>query len=190
MEQDAGTVKSLRDRLAKRQPITITVEYSCLDKQGQREDMRMLNRWNDEGVVQLRGTAAMVAEFEKANPGVKERLEEQYSYLGKLTPLLGSDLGHFRLNRGALGVATTLRNGRDFLDYCSEFGQLMFPNGCGNPQDVYDVEHVSIHYLFARDIFITRNTHHFRAEELRQRFTDLVVMTPELCVHTLRMALG
>jgi hypothetical protein len=190
VEHNAVFADSLRDKLAKRQPITITVEYSCLDKQGQQEDMSMLKRWHDEGVVQLQGTEAMIAEFEKANPGVKEKLEGQYSCLAKLTPSFGTDLGHWRLGRGRLGVATTLRNGRDFFAYCREFEQLMFPNGCGKPQDVHDVEHISIHYLFARDMFITRNTHHFRAEELVRGFADLTVLTPGQCVDTLHKAHG
>jgi len=190
MENDAPTSESLRDKLAKGQPITITVEYSCLDWPGPKKDMITLNGWHDKGLVQLKATAAMIAEFEKANPGVKENLEEQYSCLAKLSPSFGTQLGHWRLGKGQLGMATTLRDGRDAFYYHAEFERIMFPNGCTKPQDVYDVEHIAVHYLFARDIFITRNTHHFRWADLRQRFTDLIVLTPEQCVEDLRKELG
>lgn len=186
MEHVTPPYESLTEKLASRRPITITVEYSCLDRQGPKEDMIALKGWHEKGIVQLQGTEAMIAEFEKANPGVREKLEEQYSFLSKLHPSFGSELGRMRLGRAQLGMTTTLRHGKDALDYYREFERLVFPNGCGRAQDVHDVEHISIHYLFGRDVFITRNTRHFRAEEMRERFADLIVLTPSQCVEVLR----
>ena len=56
--------KHLRDKLARGQQITITVEYSCLDKQ-QQQDISTLRRRHDEGLVELRGTEAMIKEYPK-----------------------------------------------------------------------------------------------------------------------------
>jgi len=181
---DSKLPERLANKLAAGQRITITVEYSCLDKV-QQENMTTLRRWHDEGIVELQGTEAMIIEFEKTSPGVRARLEEQFLGLTKLRPEFGTELGHWALGVGALGMATTLRNGKDALDYHSEFQQIMFPKGYRTENDFYDVMHISIHYLFGRDIFITKNLKDFKVGKLRQKFNGLVILTPAECVDVL-----
>lgn len=190
--QSQWLCRHVRDKLANRQKITVTTDYSCLDKCEQ-QDMATLRRWHDEGLIELQGTEAMIEEFERASPSVKAKLEQQYLGLEKLIPEFGTVLGSWRLGYSRLGEVGTLRDGKDALDYYSEFQELMFANfgHVSSEQRVRnfrDVMHISIHYLFARDIFLTRNVRHFKADKLRRKFSDLVILTPKQCVDVLENA--
>ena len=175
-------------KLTHREPITVSVDYSCLDKKLQ-YDMALINGWDRKGIVELKGTETMVSEFNKANPGVREKLKEQYLSLGKLKPSPGGLYGHFMYNEVVFNAPPTMRYGKDVSYYSSEFKKLMFPRGFQSENDYYDVMHISIHYLFARDIFLTRNVKHFRTNELQQRFNDLAILTPCECVNLLNRCL-
>jgi len=85
--------------------------------------------------------------------------------------------------------APTLRKGKDALDYFAKFQQVMFPNGFRSKNDFYDVMHISIPYLFSRDIFLTRNWHDFRADKLQEKFSDLVILTPQQLINVLNDAM-
>lgn len=178
----------VRDKLANRQKITVTTDYSCID-QFEKQDMATLRRWHDEGLIELQGTEAMINEFERTSPHVKALLEQQYLGLEKLIPEFGTALGLWRLGHGRLGEVGTLRDGKDALHYYPEFQELMFPNfwhGSSEQRlsNFMDVMHISIHYLFARDIFLTRDRH-FKADKLRRKFSDLVILTPQHFVDVL-----
>jgi hypothetical protein len=175
-------------KLTDEEPITVSVDYSCLDKVPQ-NDMVMLKDWARKGIVELKGTETMVSEFNKANPGVREKLKEQYLSLGKLKPSPGALFGRCVFGEVMFGEPSTMRDGKDVRYYSSEFKKSMFPRGCRSENDFYDIMHISIHYLFARDIFLTRNVKHFRADELRQQFKGLAVLTPCECVSLLNRVL-
>lgn len=119
--QSQWLFRHVRDKLANRQKITVTTDYSCLDKrEREQQDMATLRRWHDEGLIELQGTEAMIEEFERASPGVKARLEQQYLGLEKLIPEFGTVLGSWRLGYGRLGEVGTLRDGKDALHYYSD----------------------------------------------------------------------
>lgn len=63
----------------------------------------------------------------------------------------------------------------------------MFPKGFPSKNDFYDVMHISIPYLFSRDIFLTRNWHDFRADKLQEKFSDLLILTPQQLIIVLLM---
>ena len=68
---DNELFKNFNLKLTHGEPITVSVDYSCLDKQLQ-HDMIIINGWDSEGIVELKGTETMVCEFNKANPGVQK----------------------------------------------------------------------------------------------------------------------
>lgn len=175
-------------KLTHGEPITVSVDYSCLDKKLQ-HDMAMINGWDRKGIVDLKGTDIMVREFNRANPGVREKLKEQYLSLGKLKPSPGALYGRAMFNEVMFNAPPTTRDRKDVSYYFSEFKKMMFPRGFRSENDYYDAMHISIHYLFARDIFLTRNVKHFRVDELQQRFEDLAILTPYECVNLLNRVL-
>ena len=181
---DNGLLNNFNLKLTRREPITVTVDYSCLDKKPQ-DDMALIKGWDRKGIVELKGTESMVSEFNKANPGVREKLKEQYLSLGKLKPSPGALFGRSMFNEVMFNEGPTSRDGKDVSYYVAEFKKSMFPRGFRNENDYYDVMHIAIHYLFARDIFLTKNVKHFRANELQQRFKDLVILTPHEFVNLL-----
>jgi len=182
--RDNELLELIISRLTNGKSITMTLDYSCLDKK-QQPDMDPIWDWNRTGMIELKGTEELVREFDKAGPDIREKLEEQYLKLGKLKPSPGKPgavLGLFMLGEAALGdlgVPPTMRDGKDVRHYFSEFSRLMFPEGFRRENDFHDVMHISIHYLFARDIFLTRNTRHFPADRLQQQFEGLTVLTPD-----------
>ena len=109
--------------------------------------------------------------------------------MGKLKPSTGALFGSFMFNEVVFNEPPTMRDGKDVSYYSSEFKKLMFPRGFQSANDFYDVMHISIHYLFARDIFLTRNVKHFKADDLQQRFNDLAILTPCECVNLLNRVL-
>lgn len=170
--------QDLVNKFIKGHQITVTIDYSCIDKV-QQNDMTTLRVWHNKGLVELKGTEAMIAEFDKANPGIKAKLEEQFLSFGKLKPRLGAVFNRSMFNNVTFNEAPTLRNGKDVLAYYAEFQQVMFPKGVQSKNDFYDVMHISVHYLFSRDVFLTRNVRHFRADKLQEKFGDLVILTPQ-----------
>lgn len=186
--RDNELLKNFNLKLTRGEPITVSVDYSCLDKELQ-HDMVTINGWDRKGTVELKGTETMVSEFNKANPGVREKLKEQYLSLGKLKPSPGALFGRCVFNEVVFNEPPTMRDGKDVSYHFSEFKNLTFPRGFRSENDFYDVMHISIHYLFARDIFLTRNVKHFGADELQQRFKDLVILTPCECVNLLNRVL-
>lgn len=178
----------LADKLANKHQVTVTIDYSCIDKELQR-DMATLRSRPYEGFVNMQGTEAMIAEFENVNPSVKAKLEEQFLSVRKLKPKSGALFNRRMFNSAAFNEAPTLRNGKDALDYFAEFQQVMFPKGFRSKNDSYDVMHISIHYLFSRDIFLTRNWHDFRADKLQEKFSDLVILTPQQLINVLNGAM-
>ena len=193
--RDNELLEYIDNKLTHGKPITVTADYSCLDKE-QQPDMDTIWGWSGKGIIKLEGTEAMVKEFDKASPNVREKLEEQYLRLDKLKPLPGTPGALF--NRALFNQAPfnqgpthpTTRDGKDVHYYFSEFRRLMFPKGFQCENDSHDVMHISIHYLFTRDIFLTRNIRHFAEDRLQQRFEDLAILTPHKFVNLFNRVLS
>jgi len=187
--RDHELLKWINDKLVNGEKLTVTVDYSCLDKV-QQPDMSAIWSWNREGIIEITGTIELATEFDKASPGVREKLKDQYLPLDKLKPSPGAVFGECMFDEVVFDEPPTMREGKGVSHYFSEFRRLMFPAGLRNENDFHDVMHISIHYLFSRDVFLTRNLRHFNPRRLRERFKDLVVLTPEQLLDLLDSALG
>ena len=186
--QNKGLFECIISKLRSRKPVTVTVDFSCLDKVMQ-DDMRVIWGW-DKGILELKAADDMTSEFDKANPDVKKKLKEQHLRLSKLKPSPGALFNQCMFNEVAFNESPTTRDGKDVSYYFSEFKKLMFPEGLRNENDFYDVMHISIHYLFSRDVFLTRNLHHFGPDKLQEKFKDLVILTPQQLLNLLNDALA
>ena len=187
--RDNELLAYINNKLTHGKPITVTADYSCLDKE-QQPDMGPIWGWSGKGIIKLEGTEAMVREFDRASPGVREKLMDQYLRLNKLKPSPGALFNQCMFNEVAFNEPPTTRDGKDVSYYFSEFKKLMFPEGLRNENDFYDVMHISIHYLFSRDVFLTRNLRHFSPHKLQKKFKDLVILTPQQLLNLLNEALG
>jgi len=176
--RDSELLAYISNKLTHETPVRLTADYSCLDKR-QQPDMDTIWAWTGKGIVEMEGTEAMIKEFDRASPGVREKLMVQYLRLNKLKPSPGALPNQCAFNEVAFNEPPTTRDGNDVRYYFSEFKNLMFPGGLRQESDFHDVMHMSIHYLFARDIFLTKNPKHFPANRLQQRFDDLAILTPD-----------
>jgi hypothetical protein len=186
--QNKEPFENIISKLRFGKPVAVTVDFSCLDKVIQ-PDMKAVWDW-DKGILELKAAKDMISEFDKANPNVKQKLMEQYLRLSKLKPSPGAVFNQCMFNEVAFNEPPTTRDGKDVSYYFSEFKKLMFPAELGNENDFYDVMHISIHYLFSRDVFLTRNLRHFSPHELQKKFKDLVILTPQQLLNLLNDALG
>jgi len=188
--------RDLVQKLAQKHPIgdriTITVDYCCLDRNGESVDMATLRQWQDYGLVEIVATEAMEEEWDATNPNVKDKLRDQVLRLEKIFPEYPSEIGKAVIGRSAIGEGGTVRDDKDIYDYCHEFIELMFPNfasfGQGKKVSSFqDAMHVSIHYLFNRDIFLTLDSDFMRnRKKLSEKFDDLHILTPKECVSLLQ----
>jgi len=165
------------ENLRNRRLITITVDYSCLDKVKQ-QDMDILQNYEQRGVIELKAAITMDDEFNKANPDVQSRLREQYLGLEKIKPSPGAVFNGFMFNELPFNAPPTLRDGKDGEYYFNEFAKIMFPSGIKNENDFHDVWHLAIHFLFQRNLFLTRNIRHFNNPRFSEKYVDLIILTP------------
>jgi len=201
---DRALVQKLAQKHANGETITITVDYSCLDQgEEHQQAMATLLQWAEEGLIDIKAAEQISNEFERANPNVKPKLEEQYLRVRRLCLEDPAIIGMGRIGRFRIGGAGTVRNGRNIYYYFEEFKNIMFPqfdrlSEIKRVNAYYDVMHVSTHYILGRDIFLTKDNHFgpkdkgSDAEELRKKwemfwgkFEDLIILTPEDCVEIL-----
>ena len=185
-----GPLEKLEEKWKKGERITLTVDYGCLDKV-KRNAMTKLENWSKKGIIEMKGTEAMEIEFhERSPPSVRAKLKEQFEFYEKLVPMTPAVLGKATLGRFALGEMGTVREGKDIFDCNKEFQTAMFPDlnklsENARKRAAYDIMHMSIHYIFKRDIFLTRNVKDFRSSRLKKKFPDLIVLTPKELVDLL-----
>ena len=186
-------MKSLMERVAQKYAngdrITITVDFSCLDKKKQ-PDMAALIQWQENGLVQMSGAEEIIKEFERANPNVRERLEEQYLCIDPLLRQKPAIFNMVGFNEATFDGEGTTRNGKRIDYYFEKFKNAMFPDfgtleARVNENALCDVWHVSTHYIFGRDIFLALDKH-FVPEKLSKKFPDLIILTPTECVNILQ----
>jgi hypothetical protein len=170
--------------------ITITVDFSCLDKK-QQPDMATLRQWQEDGLVEIRKAEEIENEFRQANPHVREKLKEQYFNIDPLRLEDPAIFGMARFDRATFDGEGTLRDGKRIDYYFKQFKDVMFPRfdrlSEENKKRAFsDVMYVSTHYILERDIFLTRNIKHFAPKELRGKFPDLSILTPIECINCLK----
>jgi hypothetical protein len=183
--QKVTSLERAKEKCRRREAITVTIDFSCLDKGGERKDMRKLRILSERGLIEMKGTEHMDKEFYEESPAtVRAKLRRQLEFFEKLYPEDPAIIGKMRIGRFRIGGEGTVREGKDVFDFFQEFKPLMFPNFDGlsetnQKRDIQDIMHLSIHYVFKRDIFVTRNIRHFRTEALTRRFPNLVILTPK-----------
>jgi len=165
------------DNFRNRRLITITVDYSCIDKIKQ-EDMTLVRNYEKKGIIELKATLIMDDEFNKANTNVQSKLREQYLGLKKFKPSRGAIFNGFMFNELRFNAPPTLRDDKNGEYYFNEFAKIMFPSGIKNENDFYDVWHLAIHYIFQRNLFLTRNIRHFNNPRFSEKYVDLIILTP------------
>lgn len=186
--QNREPFRNIISKLKSGRSVTVTVDFSCLDKLIQ-PDMEAV--WGlNKGILELKAAKDIVDEFDKANPNVKQKLMEQYLGLSKLKPSPGAVFGQCMFGEVAFNEPPTTRDEKDADYYFSEFRKLMFPRASHMESNFHDVRHISIHYLFCRDVFLTRNSHHFKPHKLQERFKDIVVLDPQQLLYLVSATLG
>ena len=178
-------MERIRQKCRRRKTIMVTVDYSCLNKKGESEDMIKLRERSQKGLTNMKGTEHMDKEFyETSPPTVRARLREQFEFFQKLYPEDPAIIGKARIGRFRIGGEGTVRDGKDTFDYFNEFKTLMYPDFDDLSEENKkrtnnDLMHLAIHYVFERDVFLTMDKKfRKRSEALTQRFPDLVIMTP------------
>lgn len=182
-------MERLTRKCERRETITVTVDYSCLDKRGESEDMIKLRNLSQRGFIEMKATEHMDKEFYESSPaGVRAKLREQFEFYEKLYPEDPAIIGKARIGRFRIGGEGTVREGKDVFDHFNEFKPLMYSDfdslsDENKKKADNDLMHLSIHYVFERDIFLTKDEKfQTRTVALERRYPDLVAMTPKQLV--------
>ena len=184
-------MERVAQKYASGERITITVDFSCLEREEEKQgDMAALIQWQEDGLVEISAAEEIIREFERANPEIRPRLEEQYLSVDRLLRQKPAIFNMVGFNEATFDGEGTTRDGKRIDYYFEEFKNAMFPDfGTLEPgvnENAYnDVMHVSTHYIFGRDIFLTGDKH-FAPEKLRKKFPDLTILTPTDCVNMLK----
>jgi len=117
-------------------------------------------------------------------------LTKQFQSFSKLSPDDPAIWGRMRWGHFRWGGGGTTRDGKDVFDYAKEFRPQMFPDfdrlsDSTKRNALDDVMHLSIHFVYGRDIFLTRNVKHFKTETLVKTYPDIVVLDPQELVDIL-----
>lgn len=137
----------------------------------------------------MKATEHMDKEFYESSPAaVRVKLRQQFEFFQKLYPEDPAVIGKARIGRFRIGGKGTVRDGKDTFDYFNEFKALMYPDfdnlsDENKKRTVNDLMHLSIHYVFGRDVFLTKDERFkTRARTLERIYPDLIVMTPKQLV--------
>jgi len=170
-------------RLRRKERITVTFDYGVHDS-GNPPYEAEITKWAEKGWIEVSDTEATLLEFERLNPEAKVRevLEPKMKRYPKLMPQDPAIFGIARYGRAAYGSLGTTRDGKHIYQIMEEFKKIMFPNFDKLKEETkirahYDILHISCHYIFNRDVFLTRNFKHF--EKVLETHKDIVITTPE-----------
>jgi len=182
-------LERLEQKSRRSEMIRVTIDYSCLSKKGETKDMTKLKNFARRRLIGMKGTEHMDKEYYESSPAnVRAKLKKQFESFQKLYPEDPAVLGEARLGRFRLGGEGTVRDGKGTFDFFNEFKALMYPDFDSLSEEnkkrtENDIMHLSIHYVFERDVFLTKDEKLVvRSEALGQRFPDLVIMKPEQLV--------
>jgi len=181
---DADSLKKLEQKITKGNTITVTIDYNLLNKRGEDDEMKRLNALRDRGVIDIMATNQMAKEYyDQTPPEIQKGLSKKFELFAKLSPEYPARYGTARYGASRYGGGGTTRDGKDVDDWFGEFRPLMFPhfdrlNATNQRRANDDVMHLSIHHVFGRDVFATRNIKHFRTEALIKTFPEVVVLEP------------
>lgn len=171
----------ITQRLKKGEKLTVSLDYGVHDKGNPRYEMDMAE-WAQEGFIGVSDTEATLEEFNRAGLQAKKLLEPKMTRFPKLMPDDPAEYGKMRYGRSAYGSPSTTRDGKHIYQVIEEFQKLMFPDFHGleaknRINAYYDILHISCHYIFHRDVFLTRNLKHF--EKIMERCPNVVITCPE-----------
>jgi len=138
------------------------------------EAMNKIEKWHDEGLVEILKTDVMDTEFLDAPPKFRRKSQEYREDIGVFV------VGHSRAGHMIIGEGHTHE----------EMLKLMFPqyrnvNEKEKRKAFRDVMHLATHHTHKRDFFVSEDEHFIRKrDELKKRF-GVTILTPKECVEEL-----
>ena len=181
MDKDKNLRDLIAQKLKKWERLTVTLDYGVHHRDNPDDEVKIAE-WAEKGLIEVSDTEATLEELKRADPRIKELLETKMERYPKLMPQDPAILGMARLGRFALGSLGTTRDGKHIYEIIEEFQSVMFPDfdklrGKTRINAYHDVLHISCHYAFNRDVFLTRNLRHF--EKVLAKHPDIVIASPE-----------
>lgn len=157
--------------------VKLTLDTCVINTRRRIEAMNRLEKWHEQGLIEIQKTSAMDTELKGWKPG----LEKSKKHEEKLEILRW---GVSRWGHAVWG-------GKRLEDHLEEITKLLFPQHKHksmsevlekHEKDYYDSLHLAIHKLYGNDIFVTTNTKHIlkNKDQLKTQF-GILVMTPEDC---------
>lgn len=171
----------------KGEKLTVTLDYGVHDKKNPPYETKIAE-WVGKGWIEVRDTKATLEEFERVNPEAKKLLqvlEPKMKLYPKLKPKRPAIFGKVLFNESTFNDPGTTRDGKDIYEIMEEFKQVIFPDfdkleGGTKRRAYYDILHISCHYIFNRDVFVTKDLRHFK--KVIERCTNVVITSPAMFV--------
>lgn len=158
----------------------LTLDNCVINTRKRCEAMNQLEKWHEQGLIEIQKTSAMDTEFRDWKPGLRKSKE----YKEKL------EIKRWGVSRWGHAVW----GGKGLEDHWEEIFRLLFPQHKPvsevwekHKRDCYDALHLATHKLYSNDIFVTTNIKHIlkNKDRLKTDF-NIVVMTPEECCSYLK----
>jgi len=157
--------------------VKITLDTCVINTRRRIEAMNRLEKWHDQGMIEIQKTSVMDTEFKGWKPGVEKSKEYE-----EKPEIMRWDVS--RWDHAVWG-------GESLEDHLEEILNLLFPQHRHKPmsdvlekheKDYYDALHLATHKLYGNEIFVTTNTKHILKykDELKTEF-GILVLTPEDC---------
>jgi len=155
----------------------ITIDTNCINTKQGMETMNKIERWHDEGLVEIVKTDVMDTEFIRASQKFREKSRKYRENLG--VGVWGhSRWGHF------------LWGGKKRNYPFKEIRRLLFPRFERLGEDekkkaIRDAMHLATHIMHDNDFFVTEDKDFLRKrEELKKKF-GVIIFTPRECYEEL-----
>jgi len=156
--------------------LTVTIDTNYINTKQGMEAMNKIEKWHNEGLVEIVKTDVMDTEFMRAHEPQRFVKKSQ-----KYHEDLGVGVwGHSRWGHSLWG-------GKKMNYPHKEIRNLLFPQFHSLNEDdrrkaTRDAMHLAAHYMYKRDFFVTEDKHFIRKRNgLKKRF-GVVVLTPKECV--------
>jgi len=157
--------------------IKLTLNTCVINTRRRIEAMNRLEKWHEQGIIEIQKTSAMDTEFKGWKPGLKKSKEYE-----EKPEIMRWDVS--RWDHAVWG-------GEDLEDHFEEILKVLFPQHKNksasevlekHKKDYYDSLHLATHKLYGNAIFVTTNTKHIlrHKDQLKTDF-GILVLTPEEC---------